>query len=210
MRLPRMTKQRWLIVTAVFAVLCWGTLRAQALERRAAFHAREKQSCLQRAQGVEGASRPLLQEHKGRFCGPTEGFAIFAELEEACEAAPELRERAAYHAELEVSYRRASRYPWIQAPAEKPFKPDDRIRSPEWLRAKAEAYKSLESDRRDLAKSFEELRKPKQAEEQLRIAEEDARTAAVYDRRARQVRGIDGLDRWGGRAVRVSSIWVGS
>jgi hypothetical protein len=195
MRLPWMTTRRWMIVTAVVAVLCWGTLRAQALERRAAFHAREKQSCLQRAQDVEGGSRPLLQEKKRRLCGPLEVFAIVAELEEAYEAAPELRERAAYHAELEASYRRASRHPWIQVPPEKPFIPDDRIRSPEWLRTKAEAYRSLESDRRDLAKSFEEWRKPDQAEEQLRRAEEDARNAAEYDRRARQVRGIDGLDR---------------
>jgi len=46
MRLPQMTTRRWMTATAVVAVLCWGTLRAQALDRRAAFHAREKQECL--------------------------------------------------------------------------------------------------------------------------------------------------------------------
>jgi len=113
-------------------------------------------------------------------------------MEEYYEAIPDLRERAAYHAELEVMYRRAAHYPWILAPTEKPFMPDDRNRAPEWLRAKAEAYKSLERDRRALARLAEDQRKPKYAAEHLRLAEEDARRAADYKRRATRIESLYG------------------
>ena len=59
---------------------------------------------------------------------------MYIQPEEAFEAAPELEERVAYHAALEARYRRAARYPWILAPTEQRFMPDDRIWPPEWLR----------------------------------------------------------------------------
>ena len=90
MRLPRMTTRRWMIATAVVAVLCWGTPRARALDRRAAFHAREKQECLVWAQCVEGF-------HQRRICTTHEVLVL---MEEDYEAIRDLRERAAYHADL--------------------------------------------------------------------------------------------------------------
>jgi hypothetical protein len=179
MRLPRMTTRRWMIATAVVAVLLGGVLRAQALQRRTAYHAREKQSCLQRAQLAEKQYR-WMQQEGGTWCGSR---ILLIEIKEEYEETPELWERAAYHAGLEAQYRRAARYPWLLAPAERPFVPDDRNHPPEWLRAKAEAYKSLESRWRHLA---EGQRQPDQTAVFSRRAEEDARRRADYDRRAKQ------------------------
>ncbi len=176
MRRPRMTTRRWMIATAFVAVLCSGILRAQAFMRRASFHGREKQICLQQALDAEKAHQ-WMKERGGDWCGSR---LLLIEIAEDYESVPDLRERAAYHAELEAMYRRAARYPWIRVPAEKPFIPDDRIRSPEWLRAKAEAYRSLETVRREFANCVGSSR----AQEQIRIAEEHARTATDYERRA--------------------------
>jgi hypothetical protein len=176
-----------MVATAFAAVLCWGTLRATALQRRAAFHAQEKQSCLQQAQAAEKDYQSLKQRLNEGSCEPR---GLMLEIAEDFEAAPELRERAVYHAELEARYRRTARYPWMLAPSQKPFIPDDRIRSFEWLRDKAEAYRSLESARREYAKYI--LGQGKQSEQQLRIAASHATMAAEYDRRARLVGGLDG------------------
>jgi hypothetical protein len=127
-----------------------------------------------------------MKEEGGTWCGPV---VLLVEIAEDYEAAPELRERAAYHAELETKYRWAARYPWLFAPAETPFIPDDRNRPPEWLRAKAEAYKSLESVRRYHAKLAEEQGQREQAASFICGAEEDASRAADYDQRAKRVRG---------------------
>jgi hypothetical protein len=171
-----------MIAVAAVAVLCWGTLRAHALERRAAFHAREKQECLVWAEGAE-------KFHQGYSC-TTHEIRIY--MEERYEAIPDLRERAAYHAELEAMYRLAARYPWIPPPTEKPFIPDDRNRTPGWLRARAEAFKSLERQRRDFANSAEDQRKPQHVADELRLADEDARRAADYERRARGIESLYG------------------
>jgi hypothetical protein len=53
MRMPRMTTRRWMVAIAFVTVLFWGVLRALALERRSAFHSREKLSCLQQANNAE-------------------------------------------------------------------------------------------------------------------------------------------------------------
>ena len=182
MRLPRMTIRRWMVATAIVAAVCGEALRVHALQLRVAFHAREKQSCLRRAQAIEIEQR-RWEKAKDRWCGLAD---IFVEMEELYEAIPVLRERAAYHAELEAKHRRAVLYPWILAPAEKPFLPDDRARSPGWLRARAKAYQSLEQGRRALAKIYEERGELDVAAIHIRRAEEHAEAVSDYDRRARQ------------------------
>jgi hypothetical protein len=184
MQLTRMTTRRWMVATAFAAVLSGGILRAQALQRRAAFHAWEKQSCLQKTRAAEKEYR-WMQEEGGRWCGSR---VLFVEIEEDYEAAPELRERAAYHSHWEAAYRRAARYPWLSAPAETSFVPDDRMRSPDWLRAKAQTYRTLERTRRGLAGSADSPR----SKEQILLAEADARAASDYDRRARQRECLNG------------------
>ena len=186
MRLPRMTMRRWIVATAFVAVVCWGMLRARALERRAEFHAGEHQACLQRA---TIAVNRYQTEREACVLLPR---TALIEIAEDFEAAPELRELAEYHADLANLYRRAVCYPWMLVPAEKPFVPNDRNRASEWLRAKAEAYKSLEHDRREFARLAEDRREPKYAAEHLRLAEEDARIAADYKRRARRIESLYG------------------
>jgi hypothetical protein len=92
---------------------------------------------------------------------------------------------------MELMYRQASRHPWRRAPAEKPFTPDGRLRTAEWLLAKAKAYRNLEQRRRNLARVWAEDRgESRLAEEQIGIAEKLARTASIYDGRARLAREL--------------------
>jgi hypothetical protein len=176
MRLPRMTTRRWMLVVAFVAALCGGTLRARALQRRAAFHSREKQSCLRQAQAAEREYR-WMKEEGDTWCGPR---VLLIRIAEDYGAAPELRERAAYHADLEVLYRRAAHCPWMLVPAETFFRPNERIGSLAGPRSKAEAYRSPQIARRQLAEHDECLR----TREDIRIAEEHARMALDYDRRS--------------------------
>ena len=176
MRMPRMTTRRWMVVAAIVAVLTWGISRAQALERRSAFHSSEKQSCLQEATAAEKRYHQFMEA--GCILLPK---AAVLEIAEDYEAAPELRERAEYHAQLEALYRRAARYAWIPVQVEKPFAPDGRLHSPEWLRTKANAYRRLAVARREAAKL---LIGSSGAKAWHHIADQHMKAAADYDRRA--------------------------
>jgi hypothetical protein len=181
-----------MIATAIVAVHCAEIPRARALLRRAAFHAREKQTYLLRAQRGEKRFREVEGTWRGQR-------ARLTAIIEDDEAVLEHRERAEYHAELEASYRRAAWYPWYLAPAEEPFRPDGWKHSPEWLRAKAEGYRSLEEAFRRLAARADEQGAPERAREYLRIAERDARIASDYDRGAEEARRLVGSNRSGPR-----------
>jgi C4-dicarboxylate-specific signal transduction histidine kinase len=159
MRLPRMTTRRWMVATAVIAVLCWGELRIHAFQQRAAFHAREKQSCPQEAQQAERAYSQLQELASQRYlCGPK---ILWLKISEDFEKAPELRERAEYHAELESLYRQAMYRPWALIPREGEFSLDSRAHPTAWFLAKAARFKDLESERRELAARAKEFGRTK-------------------------------------------------
>ncbi len=136
MRLPWLSTRRWMIDTAVMAAVCWSTPRVDAFKLRAEFHAREKQGCLQQAEITERRYRWMTEEG-GNHCGST---VLLIDIAEDYEDIPELRERVAYHAAMEWMYRQASRHPWRRVAAEKPFIIDERLRTADWLLAKAKAY----------------------------------------------------------------------
>ena len=175
-----MTTRRWMIVAAIVALFCWGGSRARALERRAVFHAVEEAACLLEAQRAEAAYQSKTKWAPD-WCGPR---SHLIEIQEDFAAATELRERADYHAQMEAKYRRAADYFWINVAPEKPFAPDDRGRSPGWLRARAEAYESLEKARRQVAASAEAQGTTEWATQEIRRAERHAQVASDYRRRA--------------------------
>lgn len=185
MRIPRMSTRRWMIATAVLAALCALAMRADALQRRAAFHAQEQQWLMQEANVWETEYRRLSD---GRYCGDP---IVIVETNALLRfVVPQLLKRAAYHAELVVRYRRAALYPWILAPAERPFVPDIR-QDPAWLRARADDFRSLESRCRDSAKVSEKAGELDVTAGHIRRAQEYARSASDYDRRAMERDHLD-------------------
>lgn len=86
MRLPRMTTRRWMVATAAIALFCWAELRGRALQQRAAFHARERQSCLRDAQNAE-KNYLWMNSSANSWCGPR---VQFIEIAEDFEEAPAL------------------------------------------------------------------------------------------------------------------------
>lgn len=177
MRIPRMTTRRWMVATAILATLCWAVVRADALHRRAAFHAHEQQWLTQEANRWETEYHRLWDE-RHRYCG--DPAVIFVTRALFRFAVPQLLKRAAYHAELAVRYRRAARYPWFLAPAERPFVPDVRD-DRKWLRARASEFRLFERDCRDMAKVSERAGELDMAARHIRRAEEYAGVASAYD-----------------------------
>ena len=185
MRLPWLKTRRWIINTALVGGLCWSTSRADALKLRAEFHAEQKQNCLQQAEFAERQHHWMEQDGRN-WCG---SIVHLIDIAQDYEEVPELRERAAYHAAMELMYRQASRHPWQRMPAEKPFIPDDRLRTADWLLAKAKAYRELEQQRRRLARLWAQNPGGSGlAEQQIQIADRLASTASYYDCRATLVR----------------------
>src|SRR4051794_10894341 len=103
MRLPRMTTRRWMIAVSMEGVLMWGVVRTHDLKSRATYHAQEKQQRINTAQLYEKLY--LLRVKLIETASVVMTFWL--ETQENYEEASELRERAEYHARLELAYRRA-------------------------------------------------------------------------------------------------------
>jgi hypothetical protein len=180
-RLPRMTTRRWMVAVVLVAVVMWAEMRRQRLRHRAAFHAGEKRVCLvvaQRSEKLYALRKVLMQT--GAI-----SQSIWLATREELEEALELRDRAAYHARLELACRWAMDRPWAFVPAETPFVPDDHQRSASWLLDKSQRYTELEQEHRLLARAMKTKGYPQQAEEEIRLADQDAKRASDYLRRAK-------------------------
>jgi hypothetical protein len=189
MRSSLMTTRRLMAAVAVVAVLTWGAVRTYRLQDRASFHAQQSREFLQIAQHDEKVywlRKRLVDE--GRSCFVQ---TLWLDTQSDYEAVPGLRERAEYHARLALDCRQAIYRPWMGAPYERPFIPDDRQRSAGWLLSKAERWSQLERARRELASKMSTPGDNALAVEEIRRAAEFGRNACDYRRRAIERRSLD-------------------